>query len=486
MGINFSLALKNEISLKQLINKKMKKNHKLILICIVIAFWSCEKEVDLKINTETKTVFGKVNLDQIPKIKKAIEKKIERKIERKKMKRENASNYLTKINPENIITIIDSIGHKSYTFSLNLHESDKMTNLVIQETSSGLSYHIITYSSTEIDQWKIDIQNKFIKTIIKPNISFQDLDAPSTLTSRTTCQEVTTTWTCPYGIHDISNYLLCTEKDLSEWTFETTFENYDCGGSTSGTTSPNTSGGVGGGGNTSQTPTDPCQTLSNAKDNLKVSEAINFLKSKTTEKQEFAIEIERKVDDLSLDGFTYTTNQVKGGNFNTNTDVGGYINGVAHNHPINGIPIPSWNDIYWTQQCEENISTDNTGSAFNIVVVPDPIYSGETIIYAVTIDNIITLQQATSVEFNTPQILGIPDENKKAIAINDIFAEKFIPIKNNTPALEKKFLEVHASYGISLYKYDVQQNKWNKLKLQTPYDPNNPTATNSVIQEPCN
>lgn len=220
----------------------MKKNYKLILICTVIAFWSCEKEVDLKINTETKTVFGKVNLDQIPEIKKVIEEKIER----KKMMRENASTYLTKINPKNIITVIDSIGNKSYTFSLNIHESNKMTNLVVLETSNGLSYQLIIYSSTEIDQWKIDIQNKFIKTIIKPNISFQDLDAPSSLTSRTTCQEVTTTWTCPYGIHDISKYLLCTEKDFSEWTFETTYDNYECGGSTSGTTSPNTGDGGGG------------------------------------------------------------------------------------------------------------------------------------------------------------------------------------------------------------------------------------------------
>ena len=66
------------------------------------------------------------------------------------------------------------------------------------------------------------------------------------------------------------------------------------------------------------------------------------------------------------------------------------------------------------------------------------------------------------------------------------FAIEFSPIRDNTAALEQKFLEVHANYGISLSKFNEQTGKWEKLKLQNPYSPSNPNATNSVIKQPCN
>ena len=49
----------------------------------------------------------------------------------------------------------------------------------------------------------------------------------------------------------------------------------------------------------------------------------------------------------------------------------------------------------------------------------------------------------------------------------------------------KKF-NVSANYGVDLYKLDETLNKWNKLGLQNPYNPNNENAVNSIVPTPCN
>ena len=155
------------------------------------------------------------------------------------------------------------------------------------------------------------------------------------------------------------------------------------------------------------------------------------------------------------------------------------MQGQAHNHPINGLHIPSWDDIYWTQGCEEENTNFNNGSAYNIIVAPDPTNPGETILWAITIDNIATLQQATNAVFDLPEIVAILDEELKRDEIKKIFGDKFAAIQFDTDAQEKMFLQTYANYGITLSKFNETTDKWEKLKL----DPTNP---NIVTKVPCN
>ena len=247
------------------------------------------------------------------------------------------------------------------------------------------------------------------------------------------------------------------------------------GGGTT-TTIPIENGGSGS--STPPTP-DPCETLTQSKSDSKVQTSINFLKTKTTGKQEFAYEIERKKTDYTETGSTYNTILKTGNNFGVIVGYGVYVQGQAHNHPINGLHIPSWDDIYWTQGCEEENTNFNNGSAYNIIVAPDPTNPGETILWAITIDNIVTLQQATNAVFDLPEIAAILDEELKRDEIKKIFGDKFVAIQFDTDAQEKMFLQTYANYGITLSKFNETTDKWEKLKL----DPTNP---NIVTKVPCN
>ena len=65
---------------------------------MIFTLFNCQKE-DIKIETDEQTsIFGKVNFNQIPEIKDAIDKK-----KNSTNFRQNASIYLNLINPENIV-----------------------------------------------------------------------------------------------------------------------------------------------------------------------------------------------------------------------------------------------------------------------------------------------------------------------------------------------------------------------------------------------
>lgn len=261
-------------------------------------------------------------------------------------------------------------------------------------------------------------------------------------------------------------------------------------GSGSGTGAGSNSGGpiltspVGGNpnGNSTTTPPTPCETLEKAKSDTKVQTAIDFLKTKTSGKQEFAYGIDRAktlFDDT--EGFVneYSTTFYTGSNYTINVKTGTSTQGQAHNHPINGLSIPSWDDIYWTQQCEENNSVNNNNTAFNIIVAADPDNAGEHVLYAITINNLATLQQATSADFAHPKVVKKVTNKEKQDEIMNNFEEKFSNVPDNSNALETKFLNIFANYGINLHKFNDATGKWEKLKL-------NPNNSNEVEVEPCN
>jgi hypothetical protein len=219
----------------------------------------------------------------------------------------------------------------------------------------------------------------------------------------------------------------------------------------------------------------PCETLRDVIQNAKVALAIQALAPKTLLKSESAYQIERKYSSQTQT-YTYTTTLKEGDNFNTTVQVGGYIKGQAHNHPENGQSIPSITDLKWLSACQENIYPASA-NAYNIVVCPNPASPNDpstAIVYAVTVDNLETLTNSINNTFNSPDLVGLSLEEKYE-KLNYKYALEFADVQNSATGMENKFLELYATFGISLYKFDDNANNWNKLNLQN----------NTVTPQPC-
>lgn len=373
----------------------------------------------------------------------------------------------------------------SYNFKIEYPSkptSDTIYNLVVYEDELGNAENYIT-KNLEINQIltlvEITDSNDVSKTVLLDCISFHS--SPRYFDEYTLGID----WDC------VDSYNNTGGGGTGSSTGGTGFNSGGGTGSGSGSGAGSNSGGpiltspTGGNpnGNSTTTPPTPCETLEKAKSDTKVQTAIDFLKTKTSEKQEFAYQINRAktlFDDT--EGFVneYSTTFHAGSNYTINVQVGGPTQGQAHNHPINGLAIPSWDDIYWTQLCEENNSINNNdNTAFNIIVAADPDNAAEHVLYAITINDLAALQQATSADFAIPEVVRKATNKEKTDEIMERYNEKFNNVPNNANALEAKFLNVFANYGINLHKFNDATGKWEKLKL-------NPNNSNDVEEEPCN
>jgi hypothetical protein len=109
-------------------------------------------------------------------------------------------------------------------------------------------------------------------------------------------------------------------------------------------------------------------------------------------------------------------------------------------------------------------------------VAKDPENEDDTITYAIAINDFNVLQGSINSEMNQPKIMKEPDPEEKLNKIMKKFGKKFKNIEDDNNALQKKFLQTFANYGIDLYKKDDNSNTWKKLKL----------VNNNPIEEPCN
>lgn len=266
------------------------------------------------------------------------------------------------------------------------------------------------------------------------------------------------------------------------WSNSTGSGGGDAGGSAENSgggilTSPIDSNHGGGGSSSNQPPQTLCETLNDAIQNISVNQGVQSLKAKTLLKSESAYQIQR-IYDWDTETYNYTTTLKEGDNFNAIVQVGGHIKGQAHNHPINAQGIPSIGDIYWTMSCQENIYPASS-YGYNITVCANPASPTDpstAIIYAVTVDNLVTLTSQINAVFGSNfDNLTIEEKSKIRDELNDKYAEKFESVQNSSAGMEKKFLELFANFGISLYKFDNSTNNWNKLSL----------INNTVTSQPC-
>ncbi len=219
----------------------------------------------------------------------------------------------------------------------------------------------------------------------------------------------------------------------------------------------------------------PCETLRDVIQNAKVDLAIQALAPKTLLKSESAYEITRKYNN-QLQQYDFDTNLKEGSNFNTTVQVGGYIKGQVHNHPSNGQSIPSIGDVHWSMDCQQEISP-TTAIGYNMVVCPNPVSPLDidtTLLYSLTVDNLTTLTSSIDAVFNRSDLIG-KDLSEKYDKLNAEYADKFAAFQNSSEGMEKKFLELYANFGLSLYKFDKDTIKWSKLVLQN----------NTVTEQPC-
>lgn len=482
--------------------QKLLKNSLLLFLSGIIIV-SCTLEKDALEEHEHKELTKqRISLYEIPGLQNKINTKIQA---NRSMNRGEEIDYLTLINPDNVLLIEEENGNKHYTFSLNMQESNTLTNVIIKQVGTEIDYKVIEYTSPDIEQWLIDnIDNGYSN--IEPTIT----EKGGNPNSSAFCPRFH--YSCPgvgHTFSDIAGGENC-PYEFSDFIVTITYE--ACGGAGGGagnfdhfgddnsnnnTGSPSGNNYGSGGNNNNTTYTnpnppcdprvncpvfddssikDPCIVLTQAKENETVQNNIDFLKTKTTGKLEFAYEIERQNNAGTP---SYSSIYRAGTNYGVNVQVGGHTQGQAHNHPINGLSIPSWDDIYWTQRCEEDNTYFNNGTAFNIIVAANPANVSQNILYAITINDFSTLQQATNAVFNIPEILNEPDPEEKTKKIMQLFNEKFNNTPNNSVALELKYLEIFANYGINLHKFNDSTNKWEKLTV----DPTNP---NNVTKQPCN
>lgn len=152
---------------------------------------------------------------------------------------ENAGDYLSLINTDKIIQITQNDGSKTYTFALNMHETDTLTNLVAKENGNGFDYYLVKYSSPQFELWKTAIANREYSdvSVTIENIS---LDGYSN-SARGSCFDFA--YSCPSGQHNsISELGFCIFPPY-EWTATTYAVPCDEGG-----------GGGGGGGHGGPNP----------------------------------------------------------------------------------------------------------------------------------------------------------------------------------------------------------------------------------------
>lgn len=218
-------------------NRKFKRFLQVITCCILLLLTNCQNDdfnsQKTKNEAENKRV---VKLNDLPFLEKDINK-------RQGIYSRSASDYINMINPNQVIEYTNPDNSKTYTFALNIHENDTLTNLFITERGNDFEYHLIKYSSSEIEGWKDQIVDG-VKPNININISIERLYNTSSK-SGGSCFE--TGWVCPSGQHHEGQESECT-FDTNEWGFTTYLVPCDDGG---GSGSGGTGGSGGGSGTTS-------------------------------------------------------------------------------------------------------------------------------------------------------------------------------------------------------------------------------------------
>lgn len=434
----------------------------LILILITAIITSCDKEENSENNVEEKSIFGQVDLNEIPDIEKAINAK-----KNSSASKKNTSAYLELINAEDILIIKDSLNYKSYTFSLNLEENNQLTNLVIQETANSLKYYIVTYQSNNFLQWKNDLTNKVFSNF-KVNITYEALDAPSKTTAKRDCNEGSINYICPSGLHHWGEQAIC-EYYFGDWNYVITYDNTGCGGSDSGSTTPNMGGGGGAAGIKKE-----CDKIKKQFAKYQgLTTALISLAATTSQNHESGFFIDNSATASTINPVQNIPNtNTIGGSIKINMNPLNKYTVLAHVHDASGsdglgtYSIFSWDDLAIINRLIIKKKIDINDFVFYVI-------TADNTRYAITIDNAEFLQHLMN--YHDPANVGEFVDSDKMIISQNIFEkyfddEKGVIKKNSSVSNDLiyflKFIQ-DFNLGINLYQIDPTFTTFDRLKLNT-------------------
>ena len=230
---------------------------------------------------------------------------------------------------------------------------------------------------------------------------------------------------------------------------------------------------------------DPCAQLANLFDpNVpsNLSSSLNILKN-TVEapdnNKEKGFEIEKKVN-FGGDPLYVATPATYADEFSIILNIGGnFIIGSMHNHPQDGVPVPSFGDLKWLRDCYLATTRERRRPLiFSMVVCKNQI-TNVTNTYALKITDFDALNTMINSVWDNPKYAGYADDEKKMKAIHFDEATQY---EANNNEYQKVFLQKYGTtFGIDLFDGNASYNNWSKLSLSNPTAPN-PT----VISTPCN
>jgi hypothetical protein len=174
----------------------------------------------------------------------------------------------------------------------------------------------------------------------------------------------------------------------------------------------------------------------------------------------------------NLDFYSTKVNS-PGGNFSAPAYTGTIYIGSIHNHPTNGVPLPSTIDLRLLLNTYDNVNPINRDEVFVMVVSKE--LNGNLVVYNLKINNIDKLRAAIKAVWDNPALLNITDKDK---AIKDAEADYYAKAGNDK---EKAFLQKNSTFGLDLYKSSKSEmNDWGKLTLDS--DP----ATGALVTKKSN
>jgi hypothetical protein len=218
-----------------------------------------------------------------------------------------------------------------------------------------------------------------------------------------------------------------------------------------------------------------CETMKQAKENAKVDNAINNLKTKTTGHKEYAYSISRQYNN-STHEFDFDTEYMEGGEYEVSVRVGDHWKGNVHNHPKDGQSIPSIGDILTLEYTKKYIAP-KAAVAYNIVVCANPASPNDTstaIVYAIVTSDYTALETKVNELLNRNDLINKTLKDKQDKLLTE-YGKLYKNVQTNSAGMEKKFLELFNGFGMDLMKLDPTTGKWNKITLQN----------NTLTQTPC-
>jgi hypothetical protein len=189
---------------------------------------------------------------------------------------------------------------------------------------------------------------------------------------------------------------------------------------------------------------------------------VNMLKDKLTNYYAVLTETSIEVKKNNLD-FYYTDVNKPGANFSANINVGTIFIGSIHNHPTNGVAVPSIIDLRLLLNTYDGVAQANRNEVFVMVVSKE--LNGNLAVYKLKINDIDKLRAEVNAVWDNPLYADITNEKEKDQKIKDAEAEYYLKMGND---YEKTFLQKNGAFGLDLYKSSrSQMNDWGKLALAT-------------------